>query len=125
MKDLTGQLFGGSWTEKKLEILKKYLESYNTALKNQPFERIYIDAFAGTGYRQRRSHPYDNFAIFEELRKDEPEKFLKGSAKLALEVDPSFHKYIFIETDAEKITELEKLKSQHPEKKNRNNPKRC
>jgi three-Cys-motif partner protein len=113
MKDSTGQFFGGNWTEKKLEILRKYLESYNTALKNQPFKRIYIDAFAGTGYRQKRSHPYDKYSFFG----DESEKFLKGSAKLALEVNPSFHKYIFIETDGEKITELEKLRSQHPEKK--------
>ena len=117
MKDLTGQLFGGNWTEKKLEILRKYLESYNIALKNQPFERVYIDAFAGTGYRQQRSHLYGNFAIFEEFKKDESEKFLKGSAKLALEVNPPFHKYIFIETDGEKIAELEKLKNEHPEKK--------
>jgi three-Cys-motif partner protein len=111
MKDLAGQLFGGSWTEKKLEILKKYLESYNTALKNQPFNRVYIDAFAGTGYRQKRSYPNGIFALFE----DESETFLKGSAKLALEVNPSFNKYIFIETDGGKIAELEKLKKQHPE----------
>jgi three-Cys-motif partner protein len=97
-------------------VLKKYLESYNTALKNQPFKRVYIDAFAGTGYRQKRSHPYDIFAIFEEFKKDESEKFLKGSAKLALEVNPPFHKYIFIETDGGKIAELKKLKDQHPEK---------
>ncbi len=116
MKDLSGQLFGGGWTEKKLEILKKYLESYNTALKKQSFKRVYIDAFAGTGYRQQRGHPYDNFALFEDLKKEESDKFLKGSAKLALEVNPSFHKYIFIETDGEKIAELEKLKRQHPEK---------
>ena len=27
---------------------------YNAALKNQPFTREYIDAFAGTGYREVR-----------------------------------------------------------------------
>jgi three-Cys-motif partner protein len=116
MKDLTGQIFGGDWTEQKLEILRKYLESYNTALKKQPFKRIYIDAFAGTGYRRQQSSKYDNFALFDELKKDESEKFLKGSAKLALEINPSFDKYIFIETDEEKISELEKLRIRHPDK---------
>jgi three-Cys-motif partner protein len=116
MKDLTGQLFGGSWTGKKLEILKKYLDSYNTALKNQPFARVYIDAFAGTGYRKQRTRQYHIANIFEELREDESERFLKGSAKLALEANPSFHRYIFIESDPEKVNELEKLKKDYPEK---------
>jgi hypothetical protein len=34
--NLTEQCFGGSWTEKKLVILKRYLEAYNTALKDKP-----------------------------------------------------------------------------------------
>jgi three-Cys-motif partner protein len=116
MKDLTGQLFGGSWTEKKLEILNKYLASYNTALKNQPFKRVYIDAFAGTGYRKQRENQYKYQGFFEELEQDESKQFLKGSAKLALEANPSFDKYIFIESDKNKIDELEKLKKEHPEK---------
>lgn len=43
--------FGGDWTEQKLGILERYLEAYLIALKNQNFYKIYIDAFAGTGYR--------------------------------------------------------------------------
>ncbi len=116
MTSSSEQLFGGSWTEKKLEILKKYLQAYNIALKNQPFERVYIDAFAGTGYRQQRTRQYHIENIFEELRQDESEEFLKGSAQLALETNPSFHRYIFIESDEEKIKELENLKKEHPEK---------
>jgi three-Cys-motif partner protein len=116
MANFTEQLFGGSWTEQKLEILKKYLDAYNTALKNQPFKRVYIDAFAGTGYRQQQKHQYDIQGIFEDLEQDESIKFLKGSAKLALEANPSFHRYIFIESDKNKIKELEKLQEEHPEK---------
>jgi three-Cys-motif partner protein len=48
MTNSAEQTFGGSWTEKKLEVLKGYLNSYNNALKNQIFTRVYIDAFAGT-----------------------------------------------------------------------------
>jgi len=116
MTDFFEQLFGGSWTEKKLEILKNYLNSYNTALKNQPFKRVYIDAFAGTGYRQQRKLQYDNPDIFEELGQDESDQFLKGSAALALEANPPFDKYIFIESDQDKIKELERLKQIYPQK---------
>ena len=45
----TKQKFGGPWTIEKLNILSAYLDFYVTALKNQPFKKIYIDAFAGTG----------------------------------------------------------------------------
>ena len=41
--------FGGPWTEQKLEILRRYLDAYTTALKGQGFQLIYIDAFAGAG----------------------------------------------------------------------------
>ena len=47
---------------------------------------------------------------------DESKRFLKGSAKLALEANPSFHRFIFIESDRNKINELEKLQNEHPEK---------
>lgn len=116
MINFTGQLFGGSWTEEKLKILKEYLNAYNTVLKKQPFERVYIDAFAGTGYRRQRKHQYNVQEFFEELEQDESKDFLKGSAKLALEANPSFHRYIFIESDINKINELKNLKKEHPEK---------
>lgn len=113
MVNFTEQLFGGSWTEKKLEILKKYLNAYNTALKKQPFKRVYIDAFAGTGYRQQRKSQYDFIDLFEDFEQEESRQFLKGSAKLALEANPPFNRYIFIESDKKKIIELEKLQKEH------------
>lgn len=54
-----GHRFGGDWTTAKLEVLAGYLRSYTTALKDKPtqerpFRKGYIDAFAGTGYRDTR-----------------------------------------------------------------------
>lgn len=48
--------FGGDWTDTKLAVLRNYLSAYTTALKDKPrpnfrFQKVYIDAFAGTGYR--------------------------------------------------------------------------
>lgn len=108
------QLFGGDWTERKLRILAGYLKAYNTALKKTPFIRVYIDAFAGTGYRQRTRKIFAD--IFQDIEESETQEFLKGSAKLALEVDPPFHEYVFVESDKAKVVELETLKDTHPDK---------
>ena len=110
------QQFGGDWTERKLTILAAYLRAYNTALKKTSFTRVYIDAFAGTGYRQRIHRPSGSPDIFEDIRDSDTPRFLKGSAKLALEIEPPFHKYVFVESDAAKVTELESLKTAHPDK---------
>ena len=48
--------FGGHWTEKKLAVISKYLSAYTLALKNQPFKKAYIDAFAGCGSSQPQPH---------------------------------------------------------------------
>ena len=49
--------FGGHWTEIKLDMLHRYLRFYMTALKQKPFGKIYIDAFAGTGFRSVKEAP--------------------------------------------------------------------
>jgi len=116
MTSSEGQVFGGSWTEKKLKILEDYLKAYNTALKNQPFDRVYIDAFAGTGYRQQRRIQCNRRPIFDDYEEKESSQFIKGSAKRALEVSPPFHKYIFVESDSKKVKELERLRTEHSDK---------
>jgi three-Cys-motif partner protein len=114
--DKTLQLFGGDWTEEKLAILKAYLHAYNTVLKNQTFTRIYVDAFAGTGYRVQRQNQFQMPDIFAESNDLESQALLKGSAKLALETEPPFHRFVFVETDVDKVRELQELKAKHPEK---------
>src|ERR1700737_479625 len=44
-------LFGGPWTEIKLDAVQYYLECYAKALTPKKFDLWYIDAFAGTGDR--------------------------------------------------------------------------
>jgi three-Cys-motif partner protein len=114
--------FGGDWTQTKLRVLKDYLAAYTKALKDKPsadkpFRKAYIDAFAGTGYRTARergmSSTSDNL-LFPDLADAAPQTLLAGSAKLALEVEPRFDKYVFIERDAERCQQLEELKSEFP-----------
>jgi three-Cys-motif partner protein len=115
-KNPTGLLFGNGWTEKKLKILADYLSSYNTALKNQPFTRVYIDAFAGTGYREKQERAFAVPGLFADIQEEEPQRFLKGSAKRALEVEPPFDKYIFVESAPDNVEHLEHLRQEHNDK---------
>jgi three-Cys-motif partner protein len=96
----------GPWTERKLAVVRRYLEAYAHALKNQPFQRIYIDAFAGTGGRQLEKLPL--------LDLPERELFAKGSARLALEVNPPFDRYVLIERATRRAGELAALVAEHP-----------
>ena len=41
--------YGGRWALEKLEVISAYLDAHTTALKYQPFQLIYVDAFAESG----------------------------------------------------------------------------
>ena len=93
--------FGGNWTLEKLNILRAYLNDYTTALKNQHFELIYIDAFAGSG-----SYSSTDYRGFQE--------FHKGSVQIALEVkDKEFDKLVFVEKNRNSYRALEDIRSRH------------
>lgn len=94
----TGQKFGGPWTVEKLNILSEYLNFYTTALKNQPFQLIYIDAFAGTGKINIGSE--GKYVVID------------GSARLALQASGQFAEYIFIEKKKSFAKELEEMVQQ-------------
>jgi three-Cys-motif partner protein len=107
--------FGGDWTTKKLEILRSYLGAYAKVLKNQPFTTAYIDAFAGTGYRTLKQTETDESILFPDLAEEGPQKLLEGSARIALQVEPQFDRYIFVEKDPDRCDQLEKLRSEFPQ----------
>lgn len=109
--------FGGDWTETKLKVIANYLVSYTTALKNTPFKKIYIDAFAGTGYRtQSYGEEYNYFDLLtDEIVKKDTQKLLDGSARIALKTNPRFDKYIFIENNLKRCETLVKLKEEFPD----------
>ena len=101
--------FGGGWTQRKLDVLKKYLQAYTKIFKRNPRARFYsisyVDAFAGTGTLQRPA--LGGLAkLLPELQENEKE-FRKGSVRRALEVEPPFDHYVFIEKNAKKCRELE------------------
>ncbi len=86
--------FGGVWTEIKLRALTEYLDFYQKALRNMPFETWYIDAFAGTGDRHAE---LQRGGIFEGAPIEKLEIILDGSARKALQIQPPFDHYWFTE----------------------------
>jgi three-Cys-motif partner protein len=105
--------FGGAWTQLKLEALGKYLRAYTTIFKGNSLARFYsisyVDAFAGTGSLKRKE--LGGLAdLIPGLRESE-EEFRKGSVKRALEVEPPFDEYVFIEKSARKCQELRGIAS--------------
>ena len=104
---MTDGSFGGPWTQQKLRILSLYLDAYTTALKNQPFRLIYVDAFAGEGSWRPGSAYTTDYDDFRELH--------KGSPRIALGItDKPFDRLIFIEKDSQRFELLRKLHEEFP-----------
>jgi len=97
-------------------MLAQYLHRYTTALKKTRFCKIYIDAFAGTGYREEREAISKRVMMFPELAADEPTRFRDGSARIALQTQPPFDAFVFVERSKRRSGELAALKDEFPEK---------
>jgi three-Cys-motif partner protein len=111
------QQFGDqSWTQDKLERVRKYLVAYTKIMSKRKFKYGYIDGFAGTGYHElKQNDETDAPSLFPEIDEPEVRQFLDGSARLALRVEPRFQKYVLIEKNPQKAKELEKLRDEFPD----------
>jgi three-Cys-motif partner protein len=88
----------GIWSEVKLAIIKEYASAYSTIMEAQRRERIrslrwiYIDAYAGPGYHLSKTSG----------------ELVEGSPLIALNTDPPFHEYHFVDSDSERSKLLRK-----------------
>lgn len=96
------QKFGSAHTEKKLVALEAYLRAYTTALKKQDFRLAFFDGFAGTGQIELSGDDAPLLGLDADL-------FIEGSARRALQCDPPFDEYVFVEKAASKVRDLHKL----------------
>lgn len=114
--------FGGRWTEDKLGRLRRYLRAYLTIFKSNPraanLTTTFVDAFAGSGYRNTPlvSQPHNTFFFPEDFALDDADAqaLQKGSAQIALELDPPFDRYKLIEKHVDYARELENLRDRFP-----------
>ncbi|NGP19166.1 three-Cys-motif partner protein TcmP [Devosia chinhatensis] len=108
-KPPTKHVFGGPWTEVKLDAVQYYLECYAKALTWAEMDIWYIDAFAGTGDREATR---EIGGLFENLPIETITETLAGSARRALQVDPPFGHFVFIENHPERCAALEALQQE-------------
>lgn len=103
--------FGNVSTDLKLSMIESYLQAFTTALRPQFSELWYIDAFAGTGERVVRQQ-----AIPDDLLPGADERIerRRGSARIALEVEPHFDRVVFMERKKVYCLALQRLKEQYP-----------
>jgi three-Cys-motif partner protein len=83
------------WSKVKHHIIEKYLSAYTTILRTQPWARAwkYYDAFSGAG-------------VAVDVDSDE---LVAAGALRALEVEPRFSEYHFIDSNPRKLEILERL----------------
>jgi len=92
----------GYWSEMKLSIIKEYAAAYSTifrAERQRGLYHVYIDAFAGPGMHISK-------------KTGEP---VPGSPLNALQVEPRFREYHFIELDRLKVAALKQAAGKRPE----------
>ncbi|MCG8367321.1 MAG: three-Cys-motif partner protein TcmP [Pseudanabaenales cyanobacterium] len=101
----------GPWSEEKLDLLAKYLKAYSAIMSNQktsnnptgkPWLRAYyyIDAFAGS--------------VRPRTKADE-ERYIEGSPLRALQTEPRFDGYWFIDVSPQRIELVERLREEFPD----------
>lgn len=108
--------WGGPWTEKKLEAFSKYVWSYLTIMKKNPYwKTIYFDGFAGSGTKEKLT----NNDLMKQLKiTEEEERTYMGAAERVLNLQEiGFDFYYFIDKNEESITKLKsKLHEKYKEK---------
>lgn len=115
----------GAWAHTKLDRLERYLKAYMTVFSKPQryahYHCAYIDAFAGTGDHRVRSDPPDEATghLFDEPKEDTPSKaaFNDGSPRRALGIEPPFHSYVFVEQDPTRVTQLQRLHQDFPNRR--------
>ncbi len=89
----------GYWSEIKLDIVREYAQAYSRVMSKQASIRryLYVDGFAGAGVHISK----------------QTGEFIPGSPLNALNIEPQFTEYHFIDLDGGKAEHLRQLASQN------------
>ena len=117
--------FGDEWTREKLECLRRYLFEYrrifDTNERARHLQTICVDAFAGSGTISiggGSSVSRNEESLLPELAKD-GKSLIDGSTRIALDFQPGFDRYIFIEKHGRRARSLEQLRADFPYQSNK------
>lgn len=116
-ENINNELWGGPWTEQKLDTFESYVKAYLTIMNvyrdKYHWQLIYFDGFAGSGTRSneeiaeecRKSHD-----LFEGKIDNEEIKVYQGAAERVVRLEEQmrgFDFYYFIDEKEENCTSLE------------------
>ena len=94
----------GKWSEEKLQLLHKYLSAYARIMNNQ--KKTWLKAY----------HYIDAFAASGKARAKDEERYIEGSPVRALQCEPPFDCYWFIERSQRRVKQLQALQPQFPDR---------
>ncbi len=93
----------GRWSEEKLDLLAKYLKAYSVIMNEQKKSWLrayyYIDAFAGS-VRPRA--------------KEDEQRYIDGSPLRALQTEPQFDGYWFVDVSPRRVERVQRLRAEFP-----------
>jgi len=95
----------GPWSENKLSAVGRYLKPYMKIMNRQRAwcqgGVHYVDAFSGSGRPKARDE----------------DRYIKGSPRIALDLDPPFDTYTLIELKAWRAAKLRELRDEYPNRR--------
>ncbi|GIV13830.1 MAG: hypothetical protein KatS3mg021_2112 [Fimbriimonadales bacterium] len=121
------EYWGGDWTEKKLIALEKYIKAWLEIMKCYGFTKIYVDGFAGTGYRYAQAMNNEDSQLQLPMAEEDEVEIgncvsrswrSDGSVKRVLRIEKPvpFDRYIFIDIDPSAVSELENIRNDFSQK---------
>jgi three-Cys-motif partner protein len=111
MPEIGDHEFGSQDTDLKLAIVEQYLKQFSIALSGKFPELWYIDAFAGTGKRTVRVEARGS-DLFDAATPERIEQ-RRGSAQIAIDIEPEFNRIIFVEQKPSYCAALNELRAAH------------
>lgn len=112
--NLSDHEFGGVSTDLKLSLVGGYLGAFTKALRPRFSQLWYIDAFAGTGERTvvipGRAADMFGPEVEEKIERR------RGSARIAIDISPPFHRLIFMDMRPKHCAALRELQATNPDR---------
>jgi three-Cys-motif partner protein len=111
-------VWGGPWTEQKLDAFEKYVNAYLTIMNKYrdryDWKLVYFDGFAGSGSRQSYDDNKQIIKLFEEDINPLELKVYMGAAERVLNIQQrGFDYYYFIDVSQDSCRKLKEKLDKH------------
>lgn len=119
----------GRWSEEKLDLLAKYLKAYSVIMTEQKKSWLrayyYVDAFAGSVRPLAKASKQQNVENYQQALPflpnnrrsitEEERRYIDGSPLRALQTEPRFDGYWFIDVSPRRVERVQGLSEEFPD----------